>query len=317
MTRMRVSAVITAFNSEAFIAEAISSVLEQTRPVDEILVVDDGSTDHTRDIVESFSPKGVRYTYQENRGAGAARNRGIRETSGELLAFLDADDIWLQDKTESQHDFLSEHPEVALVSGFAWWWNMIEDRCFISGEAPKSFESLRRDLLVYNEIGNPSRAMLRRSALANVGVFNENIRWGQDWDLWIRIITRYNVEILPKPVILYRWHEKNLSHVRGWDRLYSYWNVSRQAIQSNPSISQKPLLMLRSWSLFTQRRAKYLIRQKGPRWQSVVYALAALFSYPTDMGSGKFKTLVHALLGDGLYESGKRLIRSRRARGSV
>jgi glycosyltransferase involved in cell wall biosynthesis len=309
MTKMCVSAIITAYNSEVFVAEAISSVLEQTYPVDEIVVVDDGSTDHTRDIVESFSQKGVRYIYQENRGPGAARNCGIRETSGELIAFLDADDVWLKNKIKMQLDFLSEHPDVALVSGFAWWWNVIEDDRFVSGEVPKSIASLRRDIMVHNKIGNPSRVMLRRSVLRDAGVFSENIRWGQDWDLWIRIITRYNAAILPKPLIVYRWHEKNLSHTSRWERLYSYWNVSRWAIQSNHPNWQRPLLMLRSWSLFTHRRAKYLIRQKGPRWQQIVYAVGAFFAYPIDMSWGKFNTMVRALVGDGFYQNSKRFIR--------
>ncbi len=310
MTKMYVSAIITAYNSEDFVAEAISSVLEQTCPVDEIVVVDDGSTDHTRDIVEQFSQSGVRYIYQENQGPGAARNSGIQETSGELLAFLDADDVWLKDKIKMQLEFLSEHPEVALVSGFAWWWNMIEDDRFISGEVSKSIESLRRDIMVHNKIGNPSRVMLRRSVFSKVGVFDKNIRWGQDWDLWIRIITRYNAAILPTPVIVYRWHAKNLSHTSRWERLYSYWDVSRRAIQSNHSGWQRSLVMLRSWSLFTHRRAKYLIRQKGPRRQQIVYAVGAFFSYPFDMTWGKFNTMVRALVGDNFYQASKRAIRS-------
>jgi glycosyltransferase involved in cell wall biosynthesis len=311
MTKVHISAVITAYNSEAFIAEAISSVLEQSCPVDQIVVIDDGSTDHTRAIVESFSQRGVRYIYQENQGPGAARNCGIRETSGELLAFLDADDVWLKDKIRIQLAFLSGHPEVALVSGFAWWWNTIKDHRFISGEIPKSIGSLRRDLLVYNNIGNPSMVMLRRSVLADVGVFSENIRWGEDWDLWIRIIRRHNVAILPEPVIVYRWHEKNLSHTSRWEQLYIYWNVSRHAIQSNRSVWQRPLLMLRSWSLFTHRRAKYLIQQKRPRWQQIAYAVGAFFAYPLDMGREKFNTLIRALVGDDFYQNGKRFLRSR------
>jgi glycosyltransferase involved in cell wall biosynthesis len=311
MTKPRVSAVITAYNSEAYVAEALSSVLEQSCPVDEIIVVDDGSTDRTRDIVAPFSQRGVRYLYQENLGPGAARNSGIRGTSGELVAFLDADDVWLKEKIKIQRDFLLEHPEVALVSGFAWWWNVIRDRRFLSGEVPKGIASLRRDLLVYNKIGNPSRVMLRRSVLEQVGVFDQKIRWGQDWDLWIRIITRYDAAILPEPVILYRWHEKNLSHTRGWERLSSYWNISRQAIRANRPPWQRPLLMLRSWSLFTYRRARYLLLQERSRWRSIAYALAAFLAYPMDMGWEKFNIGVQALLGDNLYHMGKRIIRSR------
>ncbi len=309
MTKMQISAVITAYNSEAFVAEAISSVLGQTYPVDEIVVVDDGSTDRTRMIIESFAPRAVRYIYQQNRGPGAARNTGIQSTSGEIIAFLDADDVWLKDKTKRQHAFLTEHPEVALVSGFAWWWNVIEDDRFISGEVPKSIAALRQDILIRNKIGNPSRVMLRRSILADVGVFDETIRWGQDWDLWIRIITRYDAAILPEPVIEYRWHEKNLSHTSRWARLYSYWNVSRWAIARQTAWRQ-PLLLLHSWSLFTHRRTKYLLEQKSSRWRTIAYAVAALCAYPWEGGWGKFKTLVRAVVGDDFYQSSKHFIKS-------
>jgi len=309
--KMRVSAIITAYNSEMFIAEAISSVLEQTCPVDDIVVVDDGSTDQTRDIVASYSQNGVRYIFQENQGPGAARNCGIRETSGEIITFLDADDVWLKDKNKIQLEYLSEHPDIALVSGFTWWWNVMKDLRAIAGQIPLSMESLRRDMMVYNRIGNPSRVMLRRSVLADVGVFDPTIRWGQDWDLWIRIITHHKAVILPIPVMVYRWHEKNLSHTRRWERLYSYWNVSQQAIHAYQPVQQWPLLMLRSWSLFTLRRSSYLLEQKGLRWRAIGYAVAAFLAYPMDMGRDKLKTLLRAVVGDHIYEQGRRFVQSR------
>lgn len=95
---MRVSAVITAYNSETFVKDAVESVLRQTLPVNEVVVVDDGSSDRTGEIVKQFAERGVRYLYQDNQGPGAARNCGVNETSGELIAFLDADDIWLKHK---------------------------------------------------------------------------------------------------------------------------------------------------------------------------------------------------------------------------
>jgi hypothetical protein len=103
-------------------------------------------------------------------------------------------------------------------------------------------------MMVYNKLGNPSRVMFRRSVLADVGVFDPTIRWGQDWDLWIRIIMRYNVAILPTPVIVYRWHEQNLSHNRRWERLYSYWNVATRLFGPLVTVAAA-LLMLRSWVL--------------------------------------------------------------------
>ena len=97
-----VSAIITTYNYGRFIEGAIDSVLHQTRPPDEVVVVDDGSTDDTAAIVARYRSRGVRYIYQQNAGAGSARNRGIQATSGELVAFLDADDRWLPDKIALQ-----------------------------------------------------------------------------------------------------------------------------------------------------------------------------------------------------------------------
>jgi hypothetical protein len=171
-------------------------------------------------------------------------------------------------------------------------------------------EALRRDMMVYNKLGNPSRVMFRRSVLDNVGFFNPMIRWGQDWDLWIRIVMRYNAAIQPIPVIVYRWHEKNLSHTKRWNRLNSYWDVSTRAIRAYWSPWQRPYLMLRSWSLFTHRRAKYLL-EKGSRWQAITYAIAAFFAYPLEMGSSKFKTLLRAVVGDRFYLFGRQVFRSR------
>src|SRR5689334_1491177 len=94
-----VSAIITTYNYAQFIRGAIESVLQQTVCPAEIVVVDDGSTDNTAAIVARYAAAGVRYVYQENGGASAARNRGLRETQGELVAFLDGDDRWLPDKT--------------------------------------------------------------------------------------------------------------------------------------------------------------------------------------------------------------------------
>jgi hypothetical protein len=113
-------------------------------------------------------------------------------------------------------------------------------------------------------------------------------------------------------VIVYRWHEKNLSHARRWERLHSYWNVSQQAIHAYQPVWQWPLLMLRSWSLFTLRRASYMLGQKGSRGRAIGYAAAAFLAYPTDMGRSKLKTLLRAVLGDDLYQHGKRFVRPRR-----
>src|SRR3982074_2664398 len=106
----RVSVILPAYNGARFIVAAIESVLAQTRPVDEFVVIDDGSTDDPAKIVDRFRPRGVRLIRQENLGVIGARNRGISETTGELIAFIDQDDAWLPGKTELQIKYLTSHP---------------------------------------------------------------------------------------------------------------------------------------------------------------------------------------------------------------
>jgi O-antigen/teichoic acid export membrane protein/glycosyltransferase involved in cell wall biosynthesis len=312
----RVSAVITAYNSEAYIAEAIQSVLKQSRAVDEIVVVDDGSTDHTRQVVAEFADQGIKFIQQQNRGAGGARNRGIRETSGEVIAFLDADDVWLEDKTFLQLEYLNEHPKAALVSGFAHWWNVDKDRVRISGRVPRNMTELRREILVHNVLGNPSMVMMRRSALVDVGLFQEEIRWGQDWELWMRLVEKHEAGVIPQPVTIYRWHRSNLSHIRSWERLLSYWHVSLNGIRRSRPAWRRPWLLARSWSDFTYRRAMYAIQYAFPRWRHIWYAVAALIAYPFESTREKLGAVVRAFFGDRMYQAGKRVFGLRaQARG--
>ncbi len=307
---MRVSAVITAYNSETFVKDAVESVLRQTLPVDEVVVVDDGSSDRTGEIVKQFAERGVRYLYQDNQGPGAARNCGVNETSGELIAFLDADDIWLKHKNQKQMECLLEHPDVALVSGFAWWWNVAKGVRKVSGELPKNSSALKREILVHNVVGNPSMVLLRREALLDVGLFDANIQWGQDWELWIRLIDRYDVTIIPEPVIVYRWHFDNISHNRRFERLESFWSVSRNAILKSRPVWLRPFLLIRSWSKISHRRAVYAIEQKNMRWRQVVYAVGAFIAFPWENGNEKFRTLVRSVAGDHVYQGIKRFVRS-------
>jgi glycosyltransferase involved in cell wall biosynthesis len=311
MSENRSSAIITAYNSEAFIADAIRSVLNQNRVVDEIVVVDDGSTDGTRRVVADFAEQGIKYVLQPNRGAGAARNRGILETSGEFIAFLDADDTWMQDKTRLQISYLEEHPEAALVSSFARWWNLTKDSVHISGHTIRNMKTLRREMLVHNMIGNPSMVMVRRAALVEVGVFDEKIRWGQDWDLWIRLVEKYPVAVIPEPLTIYRWHQDNLSHVRRWERQLSYWNVSSKAILRSKPVWRRPWLLMRSWSNQKYRRAMYAIQFDYPRWRQITYALSAFLVYPFEMTREKLGAIARSVFGAQFYKTRKRLIRSR------
>src|SRR5512142_508707 len=225
MIEPRVSVVITAYNSEAFIADAIQSVLAQSRAVDEIVVIDDGSIDATRRVVADFADQGIKFIQQPNVGASAARNKGIRETSGEYIAFLDADDIWLENKTRLQVDYLNAHPNAALVSGFARSWNTTKDSTRVKGKSLSNMKTLRREILVHNVIWNASMVMMRRSALQDAGVFKEDIRWGQDWDLWQRLVERYEAGIIPELVAIHRWHRDDVPYIHRREKLLNAWTI--------------------------------------------------------------------------------------------
>lgn len=311
MIEPRVSVIITAYNSEAFIADAIQSVLNQTRAADEIVVIDDGSIDSTRRVVSEFADQGIKFIQQGNHGSSAARNKGIRETSGEYIAFLDADDIWLENKIRLQVGYLNAHPKAAIVSGFAKRWNTTRGTTREQGKILPNMNILRREILVRNVLGNASMVMVRRSALQGVGLFNEDIRWGQDWELWQRLVQQYDAGIVPELVTIYRWHKDNLSFVRRWARLISEWNIASKAIRQSEPAWRRPWLLARAWSDFTYRRATYAIQFAFPRWRHIWYALPAFLVYPFETTRGKFGTLVHAVVGEQMYQTGKRVVRSR------
>ena len=111
-----ISVVIPAYNCERYITRSIDSVLAQTRPVDEIIIVDDGSSDNTGEVVKRYGGK-VRYIRQENAGASVARNTGIEAATGDWIAFLDGDDEWLPDKIKHQTELLSRNPNLVWVTG--------------------------------------------------------------------------------------------------------------------------------------------------------------------------------------------------------
>jgi glycosyltransferase involved in cell wall biosynthesis len=204
---MRVSVVIPTFNYGRFIAEAIESVLRQTRAADEIIVVDDGSTDGTEAVVAAFGDK-VRYLRQENAGVCAARNRGVAESSGDVIAFLDADDIWHAGKIEKQLEKFAADAEIGLV------------HCAMREFESETGETLRLhaegmegdvadELLLWERtaiIGCGTAVMVSRKAFDEARGFDTRLKVSEDWDLCYRIARRYKVGFVPEVLVDYRSH---------------------------------------------------------------------------------------------------------------
>jgi glycosyltransferase involved in cell wall biosynthesis len=199
-----ITVAIPVHNSEHCIRETLDSVLAQTYPAHEILVVDDGSTDATADIVRSFGPR-VRYLYQKNEGAAAARNNAIQNATGDWIAFLDHDDIFLPEKLDKQRRIIESNPNLVVVySAFTFLYLDGTTRVSPAFPAKYLWPALR-----YRTPILPSTSVVRRTALLEIGGFRTAplVRRVEDWDMWVRLIRRYSsaaFQELPESLLLYR-----------------------------------------------------------------------------------------------------------------
>lgn len=181
-----VTVVIIAYNTRDFVEVAIDSVLRQTFRQLELVVVEDGSDDGTRALVAGIDDPRVRYLRQENAGPSAARNLGIRASSGELIAFLDSDDWWEPAKLERQVAALSAHPECGWA--FSGARQVTEFGQVMDEGLPQVSGHVLRHMLPVNCVtGSSSSVIVRRRLLESVGGFDETLRYSEDWDLWLRL----------------------------------------------------------------------------------------------------------------------------------
>jgi GT2 family glycosyltransferase len=203
-----VSVVIPSYNRADYIAETIESVLQQTYEPIEIIVIDDGSKDNTREVVERFAPK-VRYVWQENAERGASRNHGLRLAEGEFIAFLDSDDVWLPAKTEMGVEFLLKRPEIGLLCTDAI---QIDEH----GEGERVLRArgcsgrVTDELLSENFVIMPTH-LARTSVVREIGGFREEreLSGSEDWEMWVRLSLVADVAYVPQVTAKYRIHSAN------------------------------------------------------------------------------------------------------------
>lgn len=204
----RVSVVIPTFNHGRYVGEAVRSALDQSYQDLEVIVIDDGSTDDTREVIRGFGGR-VRYFHQENRGLAAARNRGIEESRGSFVAFLDADDLWLPRKLERQLEVFDQHPSASLV--YAGIFEVDGEGRVLTEVRPRHRGMALPQLLLDNVvIGSGTTAVVPRECLREVGGFDERLPVCEDWDLWLRIVRRYELDYADEPLAMYRLHAGNI-----------------------------------------------------------------------------------------------------------
>jgi len=213
---MQVTVIIPTYNRYELLKRAITSLQTQSRKVDEIIVVDDGSTDDTSKILQDFP--NIKYFFQQNHGVSAARNFGLANATYEWLAFLDSDDEWHATKLEEQLQFHKQNPNIFMsYTAEKWVRNGIEVKI------PKKFRKIGKDIfrenLSYCNIA-PSSVLLHKSLLDKVGVFNEELRVCEDYDLWLRILCKYEIVLLDKTLITkHAGHDEQLGFAKDMDKV--------------------------------------------------------------------------------------------------
>jgi len=211
-----VSVILPTYNRGWIVEQAIDSVLGQDFKDFELIVVDDGSTDDTGQILEAYG-EDLTVIRQSNRGVSAARNRGISAAVGRLVAFLDSDDLWLPGKLTRQVEFFEAHPAAVINQTEEIW---IRDGVRVNPRTRHHKSSgmiFKRSLALC--LVSPSAVMIRRSLFDDVGLFDENLPACEDYDLWLRISWRHPVHLIETPLIVKRGgHGDQLSKAPGLDK---------------------------------------------------------------------------------------------------
>jgi glycosyltransferase involved in cell wall biosynthesis len=283
--KQSVTVVIPSFNCARFIREAVDSALAQTVPPLEVIVIDDGSTDNTPEIMAVYAtdPR-VRYLRQKNAGPSTARNSGIRAAQGEFIAFLDADDRWKPNKLERQLDKFSDDDIGVVFSG-----SRVFDKQGIRSEN-RAKESSCADMLqslITTTAFFPSSVVVRKRCFDTCGLFDESLKKVEDREMWIRLAKRYRFGCTPDCLVDYRLHAGALNmQTDGMEEAFR--ETLRRAFADGP--------LRRRWLVRAKARAfmhfdfswvYHMARQHREAW---LHTLLALVLYPLpDWGGQVFQ----------------------------
>jgi glycosyltransferase involved in cell wall biosynthesis len=212
----RVSVVVPTCNRAWCLAEALESVLAQGLTGVELIVVDDGSTDGTPQLLAGYG-ESIRVLRQENRGVSAARNAGIAAARSGLIAFLDSDDLWLPGKLRTQLDFFAERPEALICQTEELW--VKHGRRVNPGRRHRKRGGMIFEPSLELCLVSPSAVMMRRELFERIGRFDEALPACEDYDLWLRVSLRVPIHLIATPLIVKRGgHADQLSRAWGLDR---------------------------------------------------------------------------------------------------
>jgi len=203
-----VNVIIHTYNNERFIAETVESVLNQTYKEYEIVVVDDGSVDGTRDALIPYMQK-IRYHYKENGGIASAKNAGIGLSQAEFVAFLDHDDLWAPDKLQLQMECFNENSQVGLVYAK---YTSFRDGKELRTKPEKGYSGWIFKELLSKSFIQTSTVVVKRECLDAVGPYDESFSLGDEYDMFLRIARKFQCSFIDKSLTRYRVHDTNASN---------------------------------------------------------------------------------------------------------
>lgn len=210
----KVTVIIPTYNRREYVQEAIDSVITQTFHDYDIIVIDDGSTDGTREALPERYGDQIHYVWQTNQGESAARNHALARATGHYIAFLDSDDLWLPDKLDKQVALLEQQQDIGAAFCQAWIINEFGQRIAANplGEGLADERLTLENLCLDNDVVGPSTALVRRNIFDQVGGFDAQIHYGEDWDLWLRIAAEHRLVTIPEPLASLRRHQGTQSY---------------------------------------------------------------------------------------------------------
>jgi glycosyltransferase involved in cell wall biosynthesis len=273
---VRVSAVIPTYNRAGLVGETVASALAQTRPPAEVVVVDDGSSDDTEQRLAAFGDR-VRYVRQDNAGVSAARNRGVREATGDLVAFLDADDVWHPRKLERQLAAFAARPELGLVGTFTTDWPVRPFPKELDADADAEPQVVPIEELVVRNCFVTSSVLVRRDLLLKAGGFDTSLQGPEDFDLWIRVARSAPAANLPLALTGYRYSPGGVG--KHPDKMRDGLLAILKKLDADGFWAGRGLLRRKAYSYFHYMCA-YMYGASGGSAAALGHAARSLAGYP-------------------------------------
>ncbi len=260
-----ISVIIPTYNRVEFVQKAVESVLNQTHKDFELIIVDDGSEDNTKEIISSFHDERIKYYYQFNRGPGPARNEGIKKSSGKYLAFLDSDDVWVSEKLETQLNEMKKHAEYFLSHTEELWYKGVRQIKPLKMHRKRHGDIFEWSLKLCSV--SMSTVMIKGELIDRIGYFDKNLEVCEDYDYWLRVTSQYPVLLINEPFTIKQGghYDQQSQKYFGLDKFRIY--AIEKIIKSNTLNEEQSILafneLKKKCRIYGQGCLKYNRKKEG------------------------------------------------------